>query len=114
MKIKDINSDGITFDNGATLTHYHSQDCCEHVYADWESLKTEVGVMDHNFATTPIIEFIKDSGIRVEGFFVPCYNSQNGYYSSQLELVFNDLDNNTDRFKKISWDISNCVNDQIS
>lgn len=114
MKIKEINENGITFDNGSTLTHYHSQDCCENVYADWESLKTEAGVMDHNFATMPMIEFVKGSGIRIEGFFVACYNSQNGYYSSELELVFSDLDANADdRLKNVKWDISDCVLDQI-
>lgn len=39
MKIEEIKEDKIMFDNGYELEYYHEQDCCEHVYADFEVLK---------------------------------------------------------------------------
>ena len=58
MKIKSICEDGITFDNGSTLAHYHNQDCCEAVYADWknmiamtESEGNELKLSDYDFLT---------------------------------------------------------------
>jgi len=109
MKIKQITSDGITFDNGMEISHNHEQDCCENVYADWESLKTEAGVMEHNFTEDLKIEGVPESGFRLDGFFVACYNSQNGYYSSDLELVIKYPDKRT----KKHIDISDWVLDQI-
>jgi len=100
MKIKSICEDGITFDNGSMLTHYHNQDCCEAVYADWgnmiamtESEGNELKLSDYDF-----FDNILDSVVPIKrlGFYlvtmqglcirVDCYDIQNGYYSSNLEL----------------------------
>lgn len=108
MKILEINEKEIIFDNGTKLSYYHSQDCCEWVYADFKSLKSESGLMDHEFKEEIELEGVKDAGFRIEGFFIPCYNKQNGYYSSDLELIIN-YPNKTE--KKI--DISDFVEDHI-
>ena len=104
MKITNIDSSGICFDNGKTLTDYHSQDCCESVFADWANA-TLVSAMPSAAATMDIsnlsfyeniLDMIKrkeDVGFSIisdEGFeiFVYCYNIQNGYYSSNLSLNY--------------------------
>jgi hypothetical protein len=110
MKITNIDNDGLIFDNGATISHYHSQDCCEHVYADWASLKDQ-SLEDVEFNDF-IIEKVAGSGFRIvaankNAYFVPCYNEQNGYYSSALELIIGFKGNT----KQV--DISDCVEDHI-
>lgn len=39
------------------------------------------------------MDFVKDVGFRINGYTVHCYNSQNGYYSSELllEVVKDDV-----------------------
>lgn len=122
MKITKIDSNGLTFDNGAKLQDYHEQDCCETVYADWENMQvvTKIGansisVEELEFdervinclAFTPGLGFVLNAvnGIRI---LVSCYNQQNGYYSSALSLVY------TDKYGRVNTvDISDCVKDEI-
>ena len=85
MKIKSITEEGIEFNNGTTIKHFHDQQCCENVYADWKQLG-DTDAFQHEFNEDLIIEGVEKSGFRVEGYFVPCYNEQNGWYSSELEL----------------------------
>lgn len=101
-KVKKIDSDGILFDNGAMISDYHEQDCCESVYCDFE--QADDLFRNAIFTGEPIIEGVEESGIKINGYFIPCYNSQNGYYSSALELQFNYRD---------SLNISNFVKDEI-
>ena len=85
MKVTKINLEGVMFDNGTQVTHKHDQQCCENVYADWEQLR-DTDIKDKDFKKIEI-EKVKGSGIRLNGYFVPCYDLQNGYYSSNLEIV---------------------------
>lgn len=103
MKIIEIKENKIIFDNEYELESYHEQDCCEHVYADFEVLKdynvsTKTGktinIKDIDFEEhlEYLIQGIENEGFNMiskigEKFFIPCYNSQNGYYSSELELI---------------------------
>ena len=85
------------------LVDFHKQQCCENVYADWNYLIPFInqinwpisiigfeiiGVKYEGF----LLKFVTDSINEFDGlndevkFFVPCYNSQNGYYSSNLDL----------------------------
>jgi hypothetical protein len=70
---------------------YHSQDCCESVYADFtvlEYAKKELeGKKFGSFAITGVdsMGFLLHFGDKK--FFIPCYNHQNGYYSSDLHLI---------------------------
>lgn len=103
MKIIEINDEEIKFNNGYILYYYHSQDCCEHVYADFEVLKSynlstktgkTINIKDIDFEENlqNLIEGINEAGFNMiskigEKFFVPCYNVQNGYYNDELELI---------------------------
>lgn len=78
----------------------HFQDCCEAVYADWKAL-LNTGIENEVFSALTI-ETVKDSGFNIlinDGrytptlrYFVPCYNIQNGYYSSDLSIYFETPD----------------------
>ncbi len=123
MKIKEINEEYIIFDNNYKLESHHQQDCCENVYADFETLKdynvsTKTGKsikiqdIDFNETLEALVEGIKGEGFNIiskigEKFFVPCYNEQNGYYSSDLELILYK-----EKVKE-SIDISEFVQDEI-
>lgn len=82
----------IRFSDGTFLVDAHWQDCCESVYADWDHLKDEAGIYDTDFSELSI--GYRREGIRLCGigrsFFVPCYNEQNGYYNSNLDIYFVD------------------------
>lgn len=123
VKIKEVVdligfSDGILFTDGSTLTDYHDQDCCENVYADWDNVEDQlpIDILFDGFS----VEIVPDSGFNLLLYpnignkdiyirlFVPCYNSQNGYYSSNLDLIYNR--NNA---PEIVFDISDACEDDI-
>lgn len=106
MKIIKINAGGIVFDNGTKIEDFHAQDCCEYVWADWEQLN-DTDVLSHDFPEELKIEGVEDSGFRLDGYFIPCYNENNGYYSNSLELEIKYPDK-----KKIVIDITEFVEDQ--
>lgn len=94
MKIVKVDEDGIYFDNGKAITYWHNQDCCEYNYADFNqiddlALKTE-------FDEDLKFEGIDEAGFRFGNenkmFFIPCYSEQNGYYSSDIEIYYNDIE----------------------
>ena len=98
-KLKDINVDGdgvtLTFDNDVVvLESYHDQDCCEHVYADFSIMDLYIKQLKAEYKKI-VIKGVEGIGILVcfqeeygstEKVLVPCYNSQNGYYSDDLTL----------------------------
>lgn len=92
MKIKEVTSEYIKFDNGNEITFDHCQDCCEWNYADFEQLDDIARATD--FDPNLKFEIVENSGFRFgnEGkmFFVPCYSEQNGYYSNDVEIYYNN------------------------
>lgn len=106
MKIIKIEDGAILFNDGTTITDFHYQDCCEHVYADFSQLK-DTTIFNEEINEIKI-EGVEGSGFRLNGYFVPCYNSQNGYYSSDLALIITSPGK-----EKKEIDISNFVKDQI-
>lgn len=85
MKIKEITEKKIIFNNGVEITYYHDQVCCETVYADFSALKDQ-GILNIEIDNINI-ELVENAGFKLNGYFIPCYNEQNGYYSSDLELI---------------------------
>lgn len=99
MKIVSITSEGLRFNNGFSLKDYHYQDCCEQVYADWESLKDQSLIFKVKFDNSIIekCKVVPDSGINIystcgKRFFIPCYNIQNGWYSNDLSIKLYNKD----------------------
>ena len=110
MKITKISSEGIEFDDGIKVEDYHSQDCCESVWADWDALSDYdlIGFEIDDLLNS--IEIVPDGGFRIAKHFVPCYNQQNGYYSSSLELRITY----PDKLMVVTIDLSEGVQDQIN
>ena len=95
MKIIKITDEEILFVNGCKLTYYHEQDCYEHNYADFTQLE-DTGIENEEFEfNTKMFEFKDGEGFRLiaqsgNKYFVPCYSYQNGYYSSDLNIIFDN------------------------
>ena len=91
MKITKVTDDGIYFDNGNYILDCHDVMCCEYNYADYSQL--EEIALETEFDEELIFEEVKYEGFRFgnEGkmFFVPCYSEQNGYYSSDVNILYN-------------------------
>ena len=93
MKIVDINEyDGILFDDGSTITCDHDQECCEYNYADFTQIDTIARAtnFDKNLTFRKCNGGFRFGNYPERMFFVPCYSEQNGYYSSQVDIYFND------------------------
>ena len=91
MRIKDVTSDFILFDNKTYITSEHYRDCCEINYADFEQI--EQSAFDVEFDENLVFEEVETQGFRFGSintpmFFVPCYADQNGYYSSDVEIYY--------------------------
>lgn len=103
-------------DSVMTIGTYHDQDCCESVYGDFEQAKYIIEKVKDKKIINIVIKGIEDMGFLIifekeydenVKVFIPCYNSQNGYYSSDLKLV---IQNN---LVKSEVDISNFVEQNI-
>lgn len=93
MKIKEVTNDHILFDNGFKITYDHEQDCCEYNYADFNQI--EPSAMACDFKDELLFESVDESGFRFGSlgtpmFFIPCYSMQNGYYTTDIDIYFND------------------------
>lgn len=122
MKIKEIKENGIIFDNGNYLMYYHEQDCCEHVGADFENIQVLTKLTSNSLNSNELdfdenlenyIKKVEGIGFLIEDkngikLFVSCYNRQNGYYSSNLELHYGKVNTIS-----VTIDISDCVQDDI-
>ena len=84
VTILKINDESIQLSNGMEIASHHDQDCCEHVYADF-SLMELSDKKDIEFSEI-LIKKVDGLGFLFNGILINCYNSQDGYYSSALEL----------------------------
>lgn len=91
MKISKVTVEAIIFDNGNEITFDHCPDCCEYNYADFEQI--EDMALDYEFDENLIFEAVEDAGFRFGDkgmmFFIPCYSEQSGYYSSDIQIYYN-------------------------
>lgn len=92
-KIIKLEENLIEFEDGTRITCDHCQDCCEYNYADCEQLDDLARGYDFDTAKLKI-EAVDEAGFRFGDrpermFFVPCYSSQNGYYSSDIVVSIN-------------------------
>lgn len=105
MKIHKITDEGIMFKNNKTvylLEDFHETECCEEVYADWTSINEKIVNKNGNNVNIFSLEFYEDidkliEEVKEQGFMlcakdgtkilVNCYDIQNGYYSSDLNIT---------------------------
>jgi hypothetical protein len=108
LKVVKIDTDSIEFDNGVVLSSNHDQDCCESHYLSFSDLKLEdfenlhFDLSNDNFFTRIDGYGIELLPIKGHSVKVPGYGSNNGYYSSNLDLILTGKD-----FNK-TFDISDC------
>lgn len=92
MKIKEVTSEYILFDDGQIITFDHFQECCECNYAEFEDLDKDA--LDFEFKKDLDFEAVDNAGFRfgnkgVIMYFVPCYSEQNGYYTTMIDIYLN-------------------------
>jgi hypothetical protein len=109
LKVIKIDSETVEFENGLKLYSNHESDCCESHYLSLEDLTMEdFDGLEFDLTNDDFFKRIEDYGIElipVKGHSVkiPGYGYNNGYYSSQLDLI---LTNGKDFTK--TYDISEC------
>lgn len=97
LKVVKIGDEEIEFDNGVKLYSSHESDCCEHHWLSFKDLTIDdFKGLKFDLSNDNFFKKIENYGIElipIRGYSVkiPGYGSNNGYYSTQLELV---LDNN--------------------
>lgn len=93
MKIKQVTETEIIFDNGNVITYFHDPDCCEMNWADFSVLNKNNIYYDHDFDTDLQFKFIDEGGFtfgdETAKIFIPCYSDQNGWYSTDIEILYN-------------------------
>ena len=118
MRIVGISEDNLVFDNGTTMSSFHEQDCCESHWADFSVMEgynintvtgetIDIKEVEFDEDIKDYIELVEDAGFNLiakdgSKYFIPCYASNNGYYSSDLTLVIS-RDN-----QKEEIDITDC------
>lgn len=99
-----------------TIETYHDQDCCESVYGDFSAVKAQFNELPGKKLKELVVKSVSEMGFLLNfkvgwreynKIFVACYNSQNGYYSSNLSLRIKNGETTTE------VDISDAVEDQI-
>lgn len=92
MKIVRITNTEILFDTKDRITYDHLQDCCEHNYADFQQIDdvAKETIFENPLSFEPVPDYGFRFGNKNKMFFVPCYSDQNGYYSSDVDIYYND------------------------
>lgn len=93
LKVVSLDAYSIMFDNGYELSSEHEQDCCEHHWLSFDDLTMEdFEGLEFDLSSDNFFECVEGYGIRlvpIKGHpvSVPGYGSNNGYYSSNLDLI---------------------------
>ena len=110
LKVARIENDVLIFEDGTKLYSNHEQDCCENHYLDFSNLDiSDFDDLEFNLTNDSFFKRIKEYGIElipIKGHSVKIagYGSNNGYYSSDIDLVVADSDGKTIQ----SYDVSEC------
>ena len=108
LKVVSISDESLTFENGVTLYSAHESDCCEAHYLSLADLTiADFDGLEFDLSNDDFFERIEDYGIALKPLNghpvrIPGYGFNNGYYSSQLELILKG-----EGFEKV-YDISDC------
>lgn len=109
-KVIKVDDRSITFDDGYQLESEHQSDCCETHYLSFADLKLEdFDNLTFDLETIKFFEKVEDYGIRLlskEGVAIPIpgYGYNNGYYSSNLDLILSHPGEGI----KVVYDVSTC------
>jgi hypothetical protein len=109
VKVVEVDSESLIFDNGVRLYSNHDTDCCESHWLCFNDLSLEdFEGLEFDLSNDSFFERVNGYGIALKPIFghpvrVPGYGSNNGYYSDQLELIVSNGNDFTNTF-----DISEC------
>jgi hypothetical protein len=109
VKVVEVDSESLIFDNGVRLYSNHDTDCCESHWLCFNDLSLEdFEGLEFDLSNDSFFERVNGYGIALKPIFghpvrVPGYGSNNGYYSSELELIVSNRNDFTKTF-----DISEC------
>ena len=109
VKVIDIKNDKIIFENGAELYSVHDQECCENHYLSFDNLViADFEGLEFDLTKDSFFKRIDGYGIElipINGYpiRIPGYGYNNGWYSSDIDLI---LDFNNGSLKK--FNVSNC------
>ena len=109
VKVVKIDSDGLEFDNGIRLDSHHDSDCCESHYLSLKDITLDdFNGLEFDLTGEEFFERIDGYGIALKPLVghpvrIPGYGYNNGYYSSNLDLVLSY----NKGFRKV-FDISDC------
>ena len=93
MKVTKVYAESVEFEDGHTLASEHYQNCCEHNYLSFGDVTLEdFEGLDFDLSNDNFFNRIEGYGIELvpvhgHSVKVPGYGSNNGYYSSNLQLV---------------------------
>jgi hypothetical protein len=108
LKVVKIEDEQIEFENGMILFSSHDQDCCENHYLSFKDLTiADFEGLEFDLTNDNFFKKIDDYGIELipihgHSVKVPGYGSNNGYYSSNLQLCIGG--NGVEK----EWDITEC------
>jgi len=110
LKVVAIEREALTFNDGSILMSSHNQDCCESHYLDFLDIDmTDFEGLEFDLTNDGFFNRVEDYGIElkpIKGHVVrvPGYGENNGYYSSNIDLVITDKKGNIIK----SFDVSEC------
>ena len=109
LKVVKVDEDCIVFENGIQLYSNHNRDCCESHYLSMQDLTIDdFNGLEFDLTNDNFFKRIEGYGIElipVNGHSVkiPGYYYNNGYYSSNLDLIISDNNSFTKKY-----DITEC------
>ena len=98
LKVVKIDSDSLEFDNGIVLYSDHQTECCESHYLSLSDLTLDdFEGLEFDLTNDDFFERIPDYGIALRPINghpvrIPGYGDNNGYYSSNLDLILTNTD----------------------
>jgi len=86
----DNHDDTLVLSDGTVISFYGDEndgpnDCYN--YADWSALE-DTGFFEDTTITADTLKIEAcEYGVKINGYFVPCYSCQNGYYTDAIEII---------------------------
>jgi len=96
LKVVNIDGDSLVFDNGATLSSSHDQDCCESHYLNFSELNiSDFDGLEFNLEDDFFFKKVEGYGVELiplkgHPVRVAGYGYNNGYYGTNIDLVFSN------------------------